>query len=408
MASIWKDPRSPHLLACFTAYIGASARQFKRTTATHDKKLARRIADELEDAARGKRQPEQVTVFLAGIEDLKVKRAAHRAFDFALRQTTGRGLGSKTARGFVEGWIARTKNEVSPSTWVKYDRTGKLFLESVGGKADQDMSTLRKDDVARFRDSQAGRVAPSTANHMLKMVRIIFAAAEADGVILRNEARLVKKLKVQNAQSSRRAFTLPELKKILAQCDDEWRSLVLFGFYTGARLGDLSRLTWQNLDLTAKELSYVSRKTGRQVVIPLAAPLVQHIEQLPAGDDPKQPLHPRAFDVAARHGRAGALSNQFADILAAAGLAELRPHQAEEGKRKGRATRRAASEISFHSLRHTAVSLLKNAGVSDAVAQDLVGHESAEISRLYTHIEDKAKREAVNRLPVIGETHAAA
>jgi integrase len=64
------------------------------------------------------------------------------------------------------------------------------------------------------------------------------------------------------------------------------------------------------------------------------------------------------------------------------------------------------SEISFHSLRHTNVSLLKNAGVSDAVAQDLVGHESAEVSRLYTHIEDKTKRRAVNKLPVIGERSA--
>jgi len=61
--------------------------------------------------------------------------------------------------------------------------------------------------------------------------------------------------------------------------------------------------------------------------------------------------------------------------------------------------RREASETSFHSLRHTAVSLLKNAGVSDAVARDLVGHESAEVSRLYTHIEDRVKLEALNKLP---------
>jgi integrase len=103
-----------------------------------------------------------------------------------------------------------------------------------------------------------------------------------------------------------------------------------------------------------------------------------------------------------RHGRAGALSNQFGDILAEAGLVDARSHKADENTGKGRATRRAVSEISFHSLRHTNVSLLKNAGVSDAVAQDLVGHESAEVSRLYTHIEDKAKRDAVDKLPVIG------
>jgi integrase len=41
--------------------------------------------------------------------------------------------------------------------------------------------------------------------------------------------------------------------------------------------------------------------------------------------------------------------------------------------------------LSFHSLRHTAVSLLKDAGVPDAVVMALVGHESTAISQRYTH-----------------------
>ena len=393
MASIWKDPRSPYWLACFTAYVGASAKQLKRTTATADKKLAHRIADELEEAGSGRRSPDQIKAFLEGIQDLKAKRAARHAFDFTLRKTTGRCLESKTVRGFIEAWQERTKGEVSPSTWDKYEQTGRLLVESLGGKADQDIAEVRRDDIARFRDEQGKRVARSTANLLLKIARIIFAAAEADGLLIRNEAQHVKKLKVANEGSARRAFTLPELKKILAQSDDEWRSLVLFGFYTGARLGDLARLTWQNLDLVTEEMSYVSGKTGRQVVTPLAGALLRHIQTLPAGDDPKQPIHPRAFAVTVRNGRAGALSNQFADILADAKLIAERAHNVEdEKKRKGRDSKRNASEISFHSLRHTAVSLLKTAGVSDAVAQDLVGHESAEISRHYTHIEAPANR----------------
>ena len=241
-----------------------------------------------------------------------------------------------------------------------------------------------------------------------KIVRIIFAAAEADGFVVRNEARHIKKLKLANEASSRRAFTLPELSKILAQCDDEWHSMVLFGFYTGARLGDVARLTWQNLDLANEELGYISGKTGRQVRTPLSAALLQHIHALSAGDDPKQPLHPRAFEIMTKHGKAQRLSSQFADILAEAGLVAARSHNVEDEKeRKGRNTRRTVSEISFHSLRHTAVSLLKTAGVSDAVAQDLVGHESAEISRNYTHIETPAKRAAVDKLPVIGKGHDA-
>ncbi len=43
-------------------------------------------------------------------------------------------------------------------------------------------------------------------------------------------------------------------------------------------------------------------------------------------------------------------------------------------------------DTSFHSLRHTAVSLLKDGGVPDAVVQALVGHESAAMSHRYTHV----------------------
>jgi integrase len=404
MSSIWKDPRSPNWVACFTAIVGASVKQLKRTTATADRKLARRISDELDEAGRGARSPDQIKSFLDGLQDLKAKRAARHAFDFTLRETTGRSLESKTTRGFIESWLERTKSEVSHGTWVKYDQTGKMLLASLGGKAEQDIAEVRRDDIARFRDEQGKRVARSTANVYLKIARIMFAAAEADGLLVRNEAKHVKKLKVANEGSARRSFTLLELKKIFTQCDDEWRSMVLFGFYTGARLSDVAKLTWQSIDLVTEEVSYVSRKKGRQVLVPMAGALLRHVQTIPAGDDPKQPLHPRAFETVTKLGQAQRLSNQFMDILANAGLVPARSHNVEdEKKRKGRDGRRNVSEISYHSLRHTAVNLLKTAGVSGAVAEDLVGHDSAEMNRNYTHIEAPAKRAAVDKLPVIGE-----
>ena len=44
-------------------------------------------------------------------------------------------------------------------------------------------------------------------------------------------------------------------------------------------------------------------------------------------------------------------------------------------------------------------SLLKNAGVSEAVAMDIIGHDSKAISQHYTHIEQNAKRAALSKLP---------
>jgi integrase len=56
-------------------------------------------------------------------------------------------------------------------------------------------------------------------------------------------------------------------------------------------------------------------------------------------------------------------------------------------------------DTSFHSLRHTAVSLLKDAGRPDAVVMALVGHESAAMSHRYTHVGKESLNRAAAALP---------
>lgn len=286
MSSIYKDDRSSFWTACFTAYQGQQARQLKKTTGTADRELAKLLAVKLEEAGRGALSAERVKSFLGEIDDLRVQRAARRAFDDVLRATTGTGLESRSTRNFVDGWLTRTKGEVAPGTWSRYEATAARFLQSLGGKADGDIGAVTQEDIARFRNKEAERVKPATANFGLKIIRILFKSAEASRVVTRNEARHVAMLKRRGKATERRAFTLEELKRVLEACDDEWRSLVLFGFYTGGRLGDLAALTWQNIDLARGELRYESQKTGRTVILPMATPLREHIEGLPAGDIP--------------------------------------------------------------------------------------------------------------------------
>jgi integrase len=408
VATILKDSRnrSPFWTACITAFIGQRRAQLKKSTATSDRKIARRIADELEDAAQGKRSTEEIKTFLDSIKrtDARAERAARKSFDDVLRKTIGSGLGSKTTRGYVDDWLKRNQGTLAGTSYSKYEKTAENFFASLGGKADQDMASIRVDDIGLFRNAEAKRVSQSSANHALKIIRVFFADAERDGVVARNVARMVRNEKrPAGDKSGRRAFTLPELRRILDKCDDEWRSLVTFGIYTGARLGDLAAMTWQAVDLEKEQIYFVSRKTGRVISLPMPKPLVDHITNLAASDDPKAPVHPRAYGILAKHGRVAALSNQFYEIMTDAGLVKPRSHSVRnDGERKGRSARRVLSEVGFHALRHTAVSLLKNAGVSDAVARDIVGHESVAVSQLYTHIEDKTKREALNKLPAIG------
>ena len=70
-------------------------------------------------------------------------------------------------------------------------------------------------------------------------------------------------------------------------------------------------------------------------------------------------------------------------------------------KGKGRSAKRAANGLSFHSLRHTAVSLLKDAGIPEAVVMELVGHESKAMRAHYTHVGAEALAKAVAALPAI-------
>jgi integrase len=127
--------------------------------------------------------------------------------------------------------------------------------------------------------------------------------------------------------------------------------MILFGLYTGQRLGDIATLQWNNLDLVRGELRISTRKTGKTLILPLVAPLRKHMEFLSrSSNEPSAPIHPKAFDLVERQHKTGSLSNQFADLLAAAGLRQKRNHKSTG---KGRATRRHVQPLSFHSLRRS-------------------------------------------------------
>jgi integrase len=183
----------------------------------------------------------------------------------------------------------------------------------------------------------------------------------------------------------------------LAIADAEWQSLIKLGLYTGQRLGDLALLRWENVDLVGGRLFLTTRKTGQTIKVPLAGALREHLISLSSSDNPKTPLHPRAYElVKGQKGRVVSLSNQFIDLLGQAGLRIPQTHQS---RGKGRSGPRDRSELSFHSLRHSAVSMLKTAGVAHAVAQALVGHESEAISQHYTSIGESSLAEALKTFP---------
>ncbi len=376
MASLRKFPRSPFWFACFSLPDG---KRVQRSTKETKRREAQAKADEWERLSRERTKARQAHRVIA-----EIYRSAHKE-----------ELPDSTVRTFITAWLARRKGELAAASYAAYNGRANHFLQWLGPLADRPLGEIETKHFAAYRDAVAAKRTASTANHGIKVLRGIFEDARRDGFMAENPAKDCGLLK-KAAGTSRRPFTMDQLRQILEAASEEWRSLILFGLYTGQRLGDLARLTWQNLDLTAQEIHLTTGKTGRIVRIPIASPLLRHVETLPAGDNPKAPIHPKAAALATVN--VSTLSRQFGELLSSLGLTEPQSHAAKKDG-AGRAASRGKSELSFHSLRHTATSLMKNAGVSPAIVQDIIGHESAEISTHYTHVEHSAKKLALSALP---------
>ena len=382
MASVWKRENSKYWYACFTAPNG---RRLKKSTGLKDRRQALKIAEELEDAYRGKRAGKQL----------------RKVFSEAHKDVTGKELPSTSLKDYTKTWISRKKGEIAESTLGAYKRSIASFLEWLGDRANDEIEDVDTQDLIRYRDHLVTKMkhAPRTVNQRIKGLRMMFEDARCDGWVTENPVSTVKPVKEPNSEPGKRPFTLDELKKALAAAEGDWRTMIYLGLYTGQRLGDLAAFRWSQVNFQSNEIAITTRKTGRRVLIPIAAPLREHLLSLPSSDSPDSPVVPNInvkFESANADNRTGRISREFTELLASAGLREKRDQKKkDEGRTK--------HGLSFHSLRYTAVSLMKNAGISAAIVQDLIGHESAEMSAHYTKIESAAKLIAVDSLPDLTE-----
>lgn len=378
MASITRHPQSQFWTACFR---DSNGRQRRISTKETDKKRASRIAEEFEKAVRTKRTVRQTQVVLGKLHE----------------ELTGEKISRLTLREFAAQWLSTKAAETAPGTLINYRGCVAKLLDALAERADSPLAEIAKADLLAYRNHLAATVTARTANNHLALLRTLFKSARRDGVVTLDPAEFVGSIR-ERRTSNKRAFSLSEIQAVLAVADAEWRSMVIFGLYTGQRLSDLATLSWNNIDLERGEVRLVTRKTGRTMVIPIAVPLRAHIDSLLTDDTPDAPLHPRAFRFLTQIGKATTLSNQFADLLAQAGLRAKHIHQS---RGTGRSGRREVNPLSFHSLRRTATTWLHEAGVADAVAQSLIGHSSKTVHDTYISVGREALQSAVAKLPTV-------
>ena len=220
----------------------------------------------------------------------------------------------------------------------------------------------------------------------MKVVSAAFNAAVRQHIIENNPATALESLPIKAEEKG--TFTPAQVSKLLRAAEGAWRTAILLGYCTGARLGDVANMRWHAVDWRDKVIHFTPSKTGRPVTVPLRPQLER--ELLKRAGIGKATMFPELAGkgTGGRHG----LSGQFTAIMKKAGI---------EAKRTQASGARTLSSLSFHSLRHSFNSSMANAGISQEIRQKLTGHTSAETNKVYTHHELEPLRMAVAAIPSI-------
>lgn len=333
-----------------------------KKTRAQNETLARMLANEMEKFLNGGTPDYKWVESLLGSHGLR----------FFAEQS---GTVSNQVRPYLESWLKARTNRIGA-----IERDGKAvkqFLAFLGKQDGMDLSRVTTYHARTFMEKELERVASGTVHRYLTSLSCAFNRAVEQKLIFSNPFRGVFPSKLdQNDKQERKAFTIEEVKQLLKVMPDEWPDMIRVCLYTGGqRLGDIAKLTWEQIDLENGRLQMTTQKSKLRMNKPIIAPLENVLRRRR-----EVAVNKYVFPIAAmRHsqggGKSSKLSLEFTNLLEEHGFIEKR--------KELKGDRRELAEKSFHSLRATAVTVLRLAGVPADLCRFIVGHHSEEIEKVY-------------------------
>lgn len=328
------------------------------------------------------------------------------------RQSARRG---ETVRDLARTYIARHAKP-HKKTWDEDERRlARWVLPALGSRK---VAEVKRSDLARLH-GKIGERAPYEANRTLALLRVMFNKAAEWGLLdeaAPNPAARVQKFRERSRDRWVTPAELPALvEAIAAEPNPYIRAAVKLYLLTGLRRSELLGLRWKEIDLDRRELHLSDTKAGRSHTVPLSAPALEVLGELPRqignayvfpGDAPGKPLvnigkgwrrirarmwlaaNPEAAE--ALHARAEA------DVRRRSKHAEKSP-AAIEARLLALVDAEANGEdlIRLHDLRRTVGSWLATNGASLPLIGKVLNHSNASTTQIYARLAEDATRTAL-------------
>ena len=233
------------------------------------------------------------------------------------------------------------------------------------------LTALRQEDIAGFKASMARQTTrngtlykPSTINRHIALLKAALNFAVLNQHLQRSPMLGIKMLHENNHRD--RICDDEELTLLTQNAEPGLRLAIIIAHNTGMRMGEISALTWSDIDMKGETIRIrgATTKTGEGREIPLDDVLKAELEKVPRS------LYGRLFRVDCR-----TWSPSFKRLCKKLGINDLR----------------------FHDLRHTAATRWRRAGVDLFTIASLTGHKDLATLRRYNTITLEDKRKAMLR-----------
>lgn len=276
-----------------------------------------------------------------------------------------------------------------------YKRAATLLCEFLGDLANRPLDQLTVSECTEFLQHRLKHVSYGTVGLHKSLLSTAFNAAVADDIISKNPFAYTRLDHIAPRDMPRKLkrlpFTSQEMHIMLTKFASPWRELVAVSFLTGGqRIGDICRLPWSGVDFIAGLVTINPKKTGyagQTIVAPMIAPLRAVLESLYKPGE--EYVFPELHDM--YESSRGSVSTQFTAMLRAYGIVSKID--------KSQGAGRGFSEKSFHSIRHTVVSMLRSSNqFSQDLARQIVGHNSEAVERAYFTADISSKQAGIEYL----------
>lgn len=354
------------------------------------------------DPATGKRRRRSRSGFKTQRAATQAMREAMRAVEFGV---TAPGETPNLA-AFVDEWLAGRRQSLRPSTWSSYEdvltgrvvpRLGALRLDKLTAKHIGELAVNLERNGGRDERRGPG-LSARTVRYTLTVLTRALNDAVKRGFIARNPAEHVDRPRV--AKKEMAWWCVDEARTFLNYTTgDRLETLWVLALTTGMRRGELLGLKWDDIDFDAGRLAVRRTLVTVDYAIRWSEPKTAASRRVVALD-PGTVTALKRHRVRQNEDRLAVGAGYLDDGLVFAAVSGEALHPDNVTKHFDVLVRNAGvRRIRFHDTRHTAATLMLEAGVPLKAVAERLGHSSTQVTAdLYQHVGEQMQEEAAQRL----------